>query len=158
LVLADGVSHVCKHINPDVIVDMATLTGAQSFATGYRHAGVLSNSEEFEKLMIDSGKASCDLAFPLIYAPEFHGISKQFASEIADMKNTGKERPNCGSSSAGLFINEHMSPEDKWKEGGSGLWAHVDMAFPVAVGERGSGYGVALLVESIRRLSAKWSA
>ena len=38
LVLADGVAYACKHLSPGLIVDMATLTGAQLVATGKRHA------------------------------------------------------------------------------------------------------------------------
>ena len=82
LVLADGVSHACRHLSPDVIMDLATLTGAQAYATGLSHAGVLSNSESFEKLVLDAGKVSGDLAFPFIYAPEIHGVKKLFASEV----------------------------------------------------------------------------
>ncbi|KAJ3204271.1 putative aminopeptidase npepl1 [Dinochytrium kinnereticum] len=171
LVLADGISHATKHLNPDYVVDMATLTGAQAFATGRRHAGVLSNSGDFEKIFVDAGRRSGDLLFPLIYAPEFHGISKQFErgvklidhvalialfSEVADMKNSVKERADVGSSSAGLFIQAHMSPEEKWKEGGEGMWAHVDMAFPSTNPDgRGSGFGVGLLLEVIKTIAAK---
>ncbi|KAI8846689.1 hypothetical protein BC829DRAFT_398002 [Chytridium lagenaria] len=156
LVLADGICHATKHLSPDYVIDMATLTGAQAFATGRRHAGVLSNSGEFEQIVLDAGRASGDLTFPLVYAPEFHGIAKQFDSEVADMKNSVKERMDAGSSSAGLFIQAHMVPEEKWKEGGEGLWAHVDMAFPSTNPDgRGSGFGVGLVLEVIKSITSK---
>ncbi|KAJ1562467.1 putative aminopeptidase npepl1, partial [Cladochytrium tenue] len=79
LVLADGVAHACKHLAPDVIIDMATLTGAQSYATGLRHAGVLSNHAAFEADVVRAGARCGDLAFPLIYCPELHGVKKHFA-------------------------------------------------------------------------------
>ncbi|KAJ3111995.1 putative aminopeptidase npepl1 [Phlyctochytrium bullatum] len=156
LALADGVSHATKHLNPDYLIDMATLTGAQAFATGRRHAGVLSNSESLERTVLDAGRVTGDLCFPLIYAPEFHGVSKQFESDVADMKNSVKERADAGSSSGGLFVQAHMSPEEKWKEGGAGHWAHIDMAFPSTNPDgRGSGFGVGLLVEVIKKIVAK---
>ncbi|KAJ3097796.1 putative aminopeptidase npepl1 [Phlyctochytrium planicorne] len=156
LVLADGVAHVTKHFNPDYLFDMATLTGAQAYATGRRHAGVLSNSGDLESIVIQAGKVTGDLAFPLIYCPDFHGISKQFESEVADMKNSVRERADVGSSSAGLFVQAHMSPEEKWKEGGEGQWAHIDMAFPSTNPDgRGSGYGVGLLSEVVKVIASK---
>jgi probable aminopeptidase NPEPL1 len=39
LVLGDGVSYASKHLNPDILIDMATLTGAQMITTGLKHAG-----------------------------------------------------------------------------------------------------------------------
>ena len=45
LVLADGVAYAVKHLNPRVILDMATLTGAQGVATGKRHAAIYANDE-----------------------------------------------------------------------------------------------------------------
>ncbi|KAJ3058616.1 putative aminopeptidase npepl1, partial [Quaeritorhiza haematococci] len=108
LVLADGLAYATKHLSPDVILDIATLTGAQSYATGKIHAGVLANSEFLERTVVAAGKKSGDLVFPLIYAPEFLGIPKQFASEVADMKNSVKDRANASSSCAGHFLEEHL--------------------------------------------------
>ena len=108
LVLADGVSYATKHLSPNYLVDMATLTGAQSYATGNKHAGVMTNNEEFEKMMVECGKSSGDLLFPLIYCPEYLGISPQFASQVADMKNSVKDRSNASSSGAGNPFNVNV--------------------------------------------------
>eukprot|EP00057_Strongylocentrotus_purpuratus_P016430 XP_011670904.1 PREDICTED: probable aminopeptidase NPEPL1 [Strongylocentrotus purpuratus] len=48
LVLADGVSFAAKDLKADIIVDMATLTGAQGISTGKYHAGLLTNNEDWE--------------------------------------------------------------------------------------------------------------
>merc|ERR1712127_1087045 len=48
LVLADGVSHVAKHLDCDLIVDMATLTGAQGISTGSHHGLIVATDEELE--------------------------------------------------------------------------------------------------------------
>ncbi|KAJ3398739.1 leucyl aminopeptidase [Chytriomyces confervae] len=145
LVLCDGVAHACKHLSADVIVEMATLTGAQAFATGLRHAGVLSNREDFETTVVKSGRTSGDLAYPLIWSPELIGIETLMKSEVADMKNSASNRSNAPSTGAGMFVWSHLSPEEKWVEGGEGRWAHIDMAYPVTVGARATGYGVGIL-------------
>jgi len=139
LVLADGVAHVSKHVeNLDLIVDMATLTGAQLIATGKKHAGVLANTRSAEQRVFDAGLKSGDLTYPLLYAPEL--LKKEFASKVADMKNSVKDRGNAQSSCAGHFIEAHIDANFK------GEWIHVDMAGPCTKDERGTGYGVALVL------------
>lgn len=146
LVLGDAVAYATAELDPkpDYIVDLATLTGAQSYATGYKHAGLLTPSEPLESLLVEAGKQSGDLLFPLIYCPELLGIEKQFASDVADMKNSVKQRANAASSGAGHFIERHLHPS--WKGG----WAHLDIAAPASLtgssGDRASGFGVAVLV------------
>ena len=78
---------------PDLLIDMATLTGAQLVATGKRHAGVVSNLEEVEIAAVRAGKASGDTVHPLPYAPELY--RKEFKSKVADMKNSVKDRMNA---------------------------------------------------------------
>jgi probable aminopeptidase NPEPL1 len=71
LVLADGVVYASRDLKADVIVDMATLTGAQGIATGQYHASHLTNSEEWEIKTAVAGRSSGDLSFPAVYCPEF---------------------------------------------------------------------------------------
>ena len=61
-------------------------------------------------------------------------------SQVADLKNSVKDRGNAQSSCAGTFIGEHLHPEYQ------GGWLHCDMAGPAAAKERGTGYGVALVL------------
>lgn len=139
LVLGDGVAHATKHIEKlDLVVDMATLTGAQLIATGKKHAGILANKEELEKRAMAAGLHSGDLVYPLLYAPEL--LKSEFKSKVADMKNSVKDRSNAQTSCAGHFIESHLHPE---YEGG---WLHVDMAGPAVSAERGTGYGVGLIL------------
>lgn len=139
LVLADGVAYAAAHLNPDVIVDMATLTGAQLVATGRRHCGAVCNDEDLEAKAVVAGKSSGDLVHALPYCPEF--FRKEFKSKVADMKNSVKDRMNAQSSCAGQFIANHL-PDDY-----TGKWLHLDIAGPADTDERGTGFGVALLVE-----------
>jgi probable aminopeptidase NPEPL1 len=140
LVLADGCSYAAKHLNPKLVIDMATLTGAQGIATGQNHAAVLASHDEDEKSVVDAAKASGDLAFPIVYCPEFHRTL--YKSEVADMKNSVSNRMDAASSASGWFIYDHMNAA-----GYTGNWVHLDMAGPaVFTGTgRGTGYGVGLI-------------
>ena len=139
LVLGDGVAHATKHIeNLDLVVDMATLTGAQLIATGKKHAGILCNTPEVEERAIKAGMHSGDLCYPLLYAPEL--LMDEFKSDVADMKNSVKDRSNAQTSCAGHFIEAHLA------ETYSGEWLHVDMAGPGTNGQRGTGFGVGLVL------------
>lgn len=57
LVLGDGVAYASKDLDCDVILDIATLTGAQLVTTGKRHAGVVCNDDTAEALVIQAGFA-----------------------------------------------------------------------------------------------------
>lgn len=152
LVLADGVAFASGvDVDADDIVDVATLTGAQMVATGRRFAGIVSDSETLEKACVDAGRKSGDLAHPLPYAPEF--FSREFGSAVADMRNSVKDRANAQASCAGQFIADHLAPGFAEPSGGGDArerrWLHVDIAGPATEKGtgRGTGFGVALLVE-----------
>ncbi|CAH1779271.1 unnamed protein product, partial [Owenia fusiformis] len=148
LVLGDGVAYADKDLKADVILDMATLTGAQGIATGKYHASVIflgkyhasviTNNENWEPGCVKAGQNSGDLCHPMIYCPEVHFA--EFSSAVADMKNSVADRSNAQVSCAGMFIAAHLGFDFP------GTWIHVDMAYPVHSGERATGYGVALLL------------
>lgn len=137
LVLGDGVAFAKKDLKANVIIDMATLTGAQGPATGRLHGAVLTNNEKWEKACVEIGKRCGDLCFPIVFAPEIH--FSEFKSEVADMTNSVKNSNNAASACAGLFIHSHLGKDYK------GVWIHFDIAAPVEEGDRATGYGVALL-------------
>ena len=80
LVLADGVSYASKHLHPRVIIDMATLTGAQGVATGRKHGAIYTNDESLEVLAVKCGQLTGDLVHPMPYCPEF--FAPEFTSEV----------------------------------------------------------------------------
>ena len=137
LVLGDGVAFARKDLKADIIVDMATLTGAQGIATGKYHASILTNNEDLELACVSAGRVSGDLVHPVPYSPELH--YGEFSSSVADMKNSVADRSNAQVSCAGLFIGSHLGFTYP------GMWLHIDMAAPAHNGERATGYGVALL-------------
>ncbi|CAI5727829.1 unnamed protein product [Peronospora farinosa] len=152
LVLADGVAYAVKHLNPKVIVDMATLTGAQGIATGNRIGAVYTNDGSLEELAVKAGKVSGDLVHPMPYTPKFHRLG--FTSNIANMKNSVKNRANAQVSCAGQFIANHLGDFEH-----TGKWLHVDMAFPVFTSddERSTGFGVAFIQSLLKEIvNAGW--
>ncbi|XP_029650535.1 probable aminopeptidase NPEPL1 isoform X1 [Octopus sinensis] len=137
LVLSDGVAYAQKDLKADIVIDVATLTGAQGVATGRFHAGIVTNNENWENACLKAGRVSGDLVHAMPYTPELHFV--EFSSALADMKNSVADRSNAQVSCAGLFIASSLGFDY------SGIWLHIDMAFPVYSGERATGYGVALL-------------
>ncbi|XP_048484164.1 probable aminopeptidase NPEPL1 isoform X2 [Plutella xylostella] len=137
LVLSDGVVYASRDLKADIIVDMATLTGAQGIATGKYHAAIISNCPSLESRCVRAGRGAGELAHALPFAPELH--HPEFSSQVADMKNSCADRNNAQPSCAGLFILSHLGFDTPAR------WLHVDMAAPAHCGERATGYGVGLL-------------
>ena len=109
-------------------------------ATGKNHAAVFSNSEDLERKAVVAGRRTGDLVHPLPFAPEFY--RSEFASKVADSKNSVKDRMNAQASCAGNFINEAAFANTDFK----GHWIHIDLAGPAMADERGTGFGVALVL------------
>ncbi|MSR75632.1 MAG: leucyl aminopeptidase family protein [Planctomycetes bacterium] len=145
LLLADAVSYAARVLEAEVIIDVATLTGAQLVATGMRHAAVVSNRQGLEELAVQCGKSSGDLVHPLPFAPEFY--QAEFASAVADMRNSVKDRSNAQSSCAAQFVWAHIDDIDPH-------WLHVDIAGPAFRDDRGTGFGVGLLASVAEELGA----
>ncbi len=143
LLLGDGVSYAARKVKADVIVDAATLTGAQLVATGKMHAAVISNDQELEDQLVAAGRLSGNLLHPMPFAPELY--RKEFASQVADMRNSVADRMNAQVSCAAQFVYSHVA-DTKAK------WAHVDLAGPAFVKGRGTGFGAAVLAQFVRDL------
>jgi leucyl aminopeptidase len=73
---------------------------------GKYHAAVLTNDERWENYCVQAGLSSGDHAYPIIYCPEFQFT--EFASYVADMKNSVNDRMNAQTSCAGIFIHSHL--------------------------------------------------
>ncbi len=143
IVLADALSWVMRKYHPKLVIDAATLTGAQLISTGLLHAAIVSNDETLEREAVETGKTTGDLVHPLIFAPEL--FQDEFKSSIADMKNSVKNRTNSQSSCAAQFLWSHIEDLKDFK------WLHIDMAGPASYGDnRGTGYGVTLISELSR--------
>ena len=157
LVLADGVAWAARTLRPDVIVDLATLTGAQLVSTGQLIAAIVTDDGALEARAVEADRRSGDLVHPLPYHPAF--FAPEFKSKVADLKNSVSDRMNGQTSCAAQFVAEHLSgprPAREDAEGPfhfEGRWLHVDLAGPATVDERGTGFGVALLYDLFVRAS-----
>ena len=149
LILADGLSHAALDLGADIVIDAATLTGAQLIATGNLHAAVVSNDEHLQETLLEAGRFTGDLTWPLPFVPEFY--KAEFQSPVADMRNSVKNRSNAQSSCAATFLHWHI-------EDTRARWAHIDLAGPAFVQDRGTGFGVALVTETVRRLAQSATA
>lgn len=143
LLLADGVSWAARELTADIILDAATLTGAQMVSTGVVHAAIISNDAELEQSLIAAGYRSGDLVHPLPFAPEL--FKAEFSSQVADMVNSVRDRSNAQTSCAAQFIYNHLA-------GTEVRWGHVDLAGPAFRKERATGFGAALLASCVMDL------
>jgi leucyl aminopeptidase len=139
LVLCDAIWYAQETFKPEVIVDLATLTGAMIIALGHEYGGLFANDDELAKQLVGAGLAAGDRLwrFPLGDA-----YDKLIESPIADMKNVGPR--DAGSITAAQFIARFVKDGVKW--------AHLDVAGMVwsqkagALWDKGAtGYGVRLL-------------
>jgi leucyl aminopeptidase len=120
LVLADGLS-IASESKPDLIVDVATLTGAASVALGNRYTGLMGHGKGVETL-----KAAAETAGELVWhMPLPSDLRVSLKSEIADIANA-KFGANGGMLLGGLFLQEFIGKKAKGDEQID--WAHLDIA------------------------------
>ncbi|HEV2376741.1 MAG TPA: leucyl aminopeptidase [Streptosporangiaceae bacterium] len=117
LVLADTLVR-SRADSPDVLIDIATLTGAQVVALGPRVSGVMSNDDHLREQVVDASRRAGESMWPMPLPPD---LSKVIESDIADVINLAAER-DAGMLVAGLFLSKFVP---------SGVrWAHLDIAGP----------------------------
>jgi leucyl aminopeptidase len=117
LVLADALARSGSD-SPDVLVDVATLTGAQVVALGPRVAGVMANDDALRDAVVDAAGRAGEAMWPMPLPDE---LRKGLESSVADLTNVAPDR-NGGMLVAGLFLREFVPPGVRW--------AHLDIAGP----------------------------
>jgi leucyl aminopeptidase len=126
LVLADALAYA-RALEPDLIVDNATLTGACMVALGNYCSGFYVNRDE---LATEIEKSAAEAGEQMWHMPLLEDLRDQLKSEIADLKHTGSRYG--GSITAALFLREFV---------GDVPWAHFDIAGPVTT-DKPSGFYV----------------
>lgn len=147
LVLADALAYADAELDPDAVVDIATLTGAISVALGRSVGAVYASDETLAGELVAAGQVSDDRLWrmPLIedYAPALE-------SSVADLSNIeAGARFGAGSITAALFLREFA---------GKRPWAHLDIAGvgrstvdEGTLSKGATGFGVRVLVEWLTR-------
>src|SRR3954451_12554093 len=100
LILADGIARASEE-DPDIIIDVATLTGAQVVALGSHVYAVMSNDDALRSELTAAATASGEQAWPMPLPQE---LRKSLDSDVADIANIGDR--NGGMLTAGLFLKE----------------------------------------------------
>ncbi|MBQ4850627.1 leucyl aminopeptidase [Pseudoalteromonas sp. MMG012] len=138
LVLSDAMWYARKHFKPEIMVDVATLTGSKIRAVGNRYSAIFSDDDQLINEFTLAGKQVNEQVWrlPLCY-------KDTLSSDIADFKNIGSSGP--GATTAATFLQQFA---------GETRWVHIDIAGNAlsssAKGEvplGGTGYGVRLLSE-----------
>jgi leucyl aminopeptidase len=140
LILADALSFA-ERLKPDVIIDLATLTGACVVALGGKYAGLFSNDKNLEQSLIAAGSSAGENLWPLPLAKEYKSQIKSTVSDLRNISLSGGPGAIIGA----LFLEEFVPEKTSW--------AHLDIAGPAFITEKskyltvgGTGFGVRTLI------------
>ena len=149
LVLADGLAFADITLDPDYVVDIATLTGAIKLGLGLKYAAMYTRNSQLARTMAEIGERTGDHVW---HMPLIDDYTDALESDIADLNhNASKGHYGAGSVTAALFLEQFV---------GDRQWVHLDIAGTARSesdsGENpkgGTGFGVRLLVEWLTSLS-----
>lgn len=146
LILADGLAYAVKNYTPDILIDLATLTGSAVRTFGYHAAALFSNDENLARKLSQAGDKTGERVWQL---PIWDIYKEDIKSDIADVKNfSGK--PAAGAISAAKFLEFFTDNHPSW--------AHLDIAgvafseTDYSSGKSASGFGIRLLIEYLEDL------
>lgn len=142
LILADALSYAVKQYKPDVIIDLATLTGACSHALGPFYSGLFSLHADVIDRLQSAAQSSGELLWQMPMGDDY---KKAIVSSVADICNIGNKQIMAGATTAAHFLQHFVDDV---------AWAHIDIAgtaFDVPnisyYRPGATGVGVRLLVE-----------
>ena len=142
LVLADVMTYVQREYKPDLLLDMATLTGAVLMGLGHAGSAFMTNDSSVVSLLNKTSETQGEALWQLPLWPE---LAEEVKSEFADLKNLPAANVRAGTIMGGHFLNEFV--EDGVQ------WAHIDIAGTAwncsATGypkKGGSGFGLRTLI------------
>ncbi len=126
LVLSDALAHASER-KPDVIVDLATLTGAVVVALGNRIGGLMTSDDELAAQLLTASRRTGERLWRLPLPEDY---KEDLKSEVADLKNIGQQGV-AGTVVAALFLQEFVADAIPW--------AHIDIA-GIAWSDKAFGY------------------
>ena len=116
LILADGLFYMVRHFAPEVLIDLATLTGSAVRTFGYHAAALFSNADELSQQLRAAGEKVGERVWPL---PIWDVYKEDLKSDVADVRNYSG-RPLAGAIGAAKFLEVFIDNHPKW--------AHLDIA------------------------------
>jgi len=141
LILADAITYILKHHQPDTLIDLATLTGSVIRTFGYHVAALFTNNQELAHAIQTAGDKTGERVWQL---PLWDAYKDEIKSDVADVRNfSGK--PTAGAISAAKFLEVFTEQHP--------AWAHLDIAAVAfsdsefASQKSATAYGVRLLLE-----------
>jgi len=147
LILADALTYV-KRYQPELVVDLATLTGACIIALGHHATAVLGNDQKLIDSLLAAGEASGERLWQMPLWDDYDSLIK---SDVADVKNVGGRA--AGTITAAAFLKKFASDF---------RWAHLDIAGTAwrdqnqpYIPKGGTGVGVRMLVAFLQKLSER---
>ncbi len=147
VVLADALAYAAE-LDPDHVVDLATLTGANAVALGKRTAALYSDSDELAEALTEAAQASGERVWRL---PLNDDYLDSIRSDVADLANSGDG--GAGSITAALYLREFTGAA-------RGRWAHFDMSAPSwadssdgELTKGATGWGVRTLVRWLEQVA-----
>jgi leucyl aminopeptidase len=150
LVLADALAYADAKLRPDVMVDLATLTGAATLGLGRIHGALYATDDLLAGELVTAAYVGGEQVWRM---PLVEDYRDSLDSPVADLRNIGDPRAHFsgGSITAALFLREFT---------GGRRWAHFDIAGPARsdkddgeVTRGGTGYGVRLLLRWLETLN-----
>ena len=151
MVLADAIAYANARLRPDVIIDIATLTGAATLGLSRQYGALFSADDGLAKRLEIAGQESNDQLWRLPLATEYRS---SLDSPIADIAHVSRGGVGAGAITAALFLKEFS---------GTRRWAHLDIAGPARAEKdqaerlRGAtGFGVRLLLRWLQSSPDLW--
>jgi leucyl aminopeptidase len=146
LILADAIYYIDEQYKPELIVDLATLTGAIVVSLGSEYAGLFSNNDKLSEKLIKAGEIENEKLWRF---PLHKNYDKLMDSKIADMQNINYSG-GAGSITAAQFLQRFLKNNTPW--------AHLDIAGMAwtkkdleTIPTGATGYGVKLLNKFVEK-------
>lgn len=151
LLLADALTYV-ERLEPEVIVDLATLTGAATLTFGKHYAAMLGSSERTMQELTEAGKSTNERVWRLPLDPDYR---ESIVGRHTDLKNLGGR--DAGTITAAHFL-QHFVKSTPWVHLDIAGVAYDDPMRPYAKGCGATGFGVRLLTRWLENRAAEASA
>jgi leucyl aminopeptidase len=144
LILADALSYA-ETLQPQAIIDLATLTGACIIALGYAHAGLFTRNDQLRERLVAASKETGDLVWPMPLTDEYMDMVK---GDVSDLRNI-QRGTDSGAIVGAVFLQQFVEKTP---------WAHLDIAGTAYLTEEkeynpkfATGAGTRLLIDLLQK-------